>query len=178
MNYLCLGLINDGFVHLMNYILMSLMNNWLMNLADLLFIDDWLVHLVDDWLMMLVNDILVVLMDDVLVMLVDHITMRFFNDGWLGLRYDLGGDSVRIYHCPLHVSLQDTGLLMSDNGCCRDLRLHNTSLLGRLIKRYTLLAYQGCGWDSLLNRDYGVRSLLFVEMSVDCDYLVRLHSCI
>jgi hypothetical protein len=94
-----------------------------MNLTDLLFIDDWLMHLVDYGLMMLVNDILVVLMDHVLVMLVDNITMRFLNDGWLGLSYDLGSVSLRIYHGPLHMSLQDTGLLMSDNGCCRYLRL-------------------------------------------------------
>ena len=83
--------------------------------------------------MMLVNDILVVLMDHVLVMLVDNITMRFLNDCWLALGYDLGSVSLRIYHGPLHMSLQDTGLLMSDNGCCRYLRLQNHSLLGRLI---------------------------------------------
>ena len=178
MNNLCVRLMNDGFVHLMNNILMSLMNDRLMNLADLLLIDDWLVQLVDDRLMVLVNDVLVVLMDHVLVMLMDHITMRFLNDGWLGLGYDLGCASFRIYHGPLHVSLQDTGLLMSDNGCCRNLRLHNYCLLGRLIKRHTLLTYHGGGWYSLLYRDYGVRSLLLVEMSVDCDYFVRLHSCI
>ena len=47
MNYLCVRLMNDGFVHLMNYILMTFMNYRLMNLADLLFIDNWLMHLVD-----------------------------------------------------------------------------------------------------------------------------------
>ena len=134
MNYLCVRFMNDGFVHLMNNILMHLMNDRLMNLADLLFIDDRLMHLMDDRLMMLMNDVLVVFMDHILVMLVDHITMRFPNNGRLGLHHNLGGYSLSIYNNSLHMSLQDTWLLMSDNGCCRDLRLHhNHCLLGKLI---------------------------------------------
>ena len=108
---------------------MALMDDWLMDFVHLLFVDHRLVMLVNHLLMVLVDHIFVMLMHDLLVMFVNDITMGLFHNGSVDMHLNTGCHRVLFNDGGFHVSLDNSGLLMSDYSSLRELLLNNWLLL-------------------------------------------------
>lgn len=122
-------LVDYWLVHLVDDLLVALVDDRLVDLVHLLLVYHRLVMLMDYLLMVLVDNILVVLMNDLLMVLMNLISVNLFHNRRIRVHFDAWSQGILIDYHGLYMSVDHSGLVVSNHSGLSILHLRPRLLL-------------------------------------------------